>query len=162
MPGYREAVVALMLAACAPKARLVAHWTVGKRAGACSAEAPEVYAKVPPRPHDVVCPAEAREDAAIVVGALADGTCAILPEGCTSSSCATTTTSCLSPTGHETWVVSERDGSCVASWELSAKMSKVPCPFSRISASTYILRTGPNAPCFAHSGESHKPVPCPQ
>lgn len=78
-------------------------WTVHKQADACRADVridcpPDVSCN-PPAPREIECPPGATEAASVTVVEKPDKTCAIVPRGCTSISCATQSTPCPTPYG---------------------------------------------------------------
>jgi hypothetical protein len=168
MPGRRETLAALViaLAACATRAKLVTRWNVSKRADKCSARNEgDRYASVQPSPKPIECPAAARDSGELVVGALADGSCVIIPPGCESEACATKSTSCLVPEGGvQMWFIAQTpDGTCAAHRDFSAKSVSVPCPFAAIPYDTRITRSDAHARCLAEAqGQTSKEVPCPK
>lgn len=108
------ASVVVTIAACGgshkepnePETGFHGMWSVSKMAGTCSAHegmsgCPRGAMCNPPPPRAIACPAEATEDKRLEVAKLADGSCAIVPDGCKTAACAVTKTACPLEMGEE-------------------------------------------------------------
>ncbi len=83
-------------------AKIVFAWKIEKRGEGCHAEeedhdCPPGVDCNPPKPRMVPCPPGITEEKDLAVTQLADGTCAVVPEGCTDVSCVTDKTPCPPP-----------------------------------------------------------------
>jgi hypothetical protein len=79
--------------------KLVEVWTVEKRGSECHAEEPNPDCPPnvdcnPPFPRKIECPPGVTETVALQVAQLADGSCAIVPDGCVAPACTTTKVAC--------------------------------------------------------------------
>jgi hypothetical protein len=75
-------------------------WSVYERDGSCRAGVILDCERCnPPAPRDIECPVGVSETVSVVVVEKPDHTCAILPSGCASLSCATQATPCPTPYG---------------------------------------------------------------
>lgn len=77
-------------------------WHIEKRGEGCHVEekdhdCPPGVDCNPPRPRMIPCPSGTTEDTDVDITQLADGTCVIVPEGCTDLRCAVAKTPCPAP-----------------------------------------------------------------
>jgi len=137
-------------------------WYVMRDVSSCSASAPMSCPKNatcnPPPPQAIECPSGMGEQVTVRVIELGDGTCAMLPDGCTREACAQGPTPCPVPWGERLptleWAVNLVDGKCVASPgprtrdEPPRSGVEVPClPFENKGGS--IDRAAAGADCHA-------------
>ena len=145
----------------APTPELAAQWNVIVTDGVCSANehgnCPPDTPCDPPTPRAIECPAGVT-DGLVVVGQLADG------------SCATATgqkTPCPLPAGEAlpplAWAVTAQpDGTCRATWmspATGAKSLTIKCPIA--DANVVIKRANKDAPCSVEHAGKKTDVPCP-
>ena len=79
--------------------KIVFVWHIEKRGAGCHAEeedneCPPGVDCNPPKPRMVACPPGITEDKTVDITQLADGTCAVVPDGCTTAGCVTDKTPC--------------------------------------------------------------------
>jgi hypothetical protein len=82
--------------------KIVFAWHIEKRGAGCHAEeedhdCPPGVDCNPPKPRMVPCPPGITEDKDVNITQLVDGTCAVVPEGCTDVTCVTDKTPCPPP-----------------------------------------------------------------
>lgn len=99
-----------------------ATWSVRMRDMKCTASVVVSDPREnPPAPTEIECPPGMAGNNVIVVGALADGACGVVPSGCVDASCVKLRTPCPLPPGQHVvhklanvWTIEKRRGGCHA------------------------------------------------